>query len=352
MRVAFVSMLTVHHDETPATERIDRLARQLADRGHDVTVLCARWWNGETDTFTHKRVRYRALTAEPSVRSFGWKLVTALRSVAPDVIHAVNNPPSHVKQAARGGTLARAPLVVDWWDDVADDSQREYRVAAQRADAIVTPSRATKTTVREHGAAEDAIRVIPESVDMDLVREASVDDRADLVYARDLDADSNVESFLLALAELRDRDWRATIVGDGPDRHHAERMVRDLRIDDRVEFLGDMPIEERVPIFKGAHVFVQTAYRESFATNLLWALACGCVGIVEYQAQSSAHELVEGRDRGRRVTSPQEIAEEIEAAGSLSKLDVDETFDEFDRRAFLEQYLDCYRDVMDEYGLF
>jgi glycosyltransferase involved in cell wall biosynthesis len=351
MRVAFVSPWTTHRRETPVTRRTRHTARLLAERGHDVTVLCARWWEGHLPAFTHDGVEYRAVSRDDAGGSFGSRLPVALARVDPDVIQVVASPASLVVTTGLVGTLLRTPVVADWWSDDESASERVRRLAVRVADAVVTPSRTVKTQLREHGAAESSVRVIPDPVDYDLIRESPVDDRADVVYARDLDADANVESFLLALAELRDRDWRAAVIGDGPARADAEQTARDLRIDDRVEFLGDLPTDERVPILKGAHVFAQTATREAFATNLLWALACGCVGIVEYQAGSSAHELVEGRERGYRVTSPQELADEIVSASGVEQLTVGEAFTDYDEFPVLEQYLDCYRDVADERGL-
>jgi glycosyltransferase involved in cell wall biosynthesis len=351
MRVAFVAMVTAHHEETPATRRTRRVARHLAARGHDVTVLCSRWWDGSIPEFEHEDVRYRAVTAEPNAKKFASKLPFALKGCSPEVVHAVVTPPSAVVAAKTTARLLRVPVVVDWWAEGAG-SPANYRRAATKADAVLTPSETVRTRVREYGANEADVRVVPESVDLSLVREAPVDNRADVVYARDLDEAANVEGFLLALAELRGKGWQAAVVGDGPERERAEQTARDLRIDDRVDFLGHCPLEERVSVMKGAHVFAQTAVREAFPTDLLWALAAGCVGIVEYQAGSSAHELVEGRERGRLVTNPQELADEIVAASEVERRTLDESFAAFDHREVLEQYLDCYRDVVDDYGLF
>ena len=98
-------------------------------------------------------------------------------------------------------------------------------------------------------------------------------------------------------------------------------------------------------------MFVQTARQCKFATELLWALACGCVGIVEYHADSSAHELVEGRERGFRTTSEQELADAIREAGEMEPMTVDEDFSRFDRGAVLDKYLDLYRELRSQYGL-
>ena len=347
MRVAFVSLLTPGHGVTPARERTRRVARGLADRGHEVVWLCSRWWGGDLDAFEGDGIEYRSVTADPSPTAFAARLPLALRRVAPDVVHAVNSPPTPGLGATVAGTLARTPVVVDWWRDHPADAARRYRFLARGADAVTAPSRTTKTRVREHGADGDDVRVVPESVDFDLVESAGVDERFDAVYARRLDRHANVETFLLGLAELRGRDWTAAVVGDGPERARIEATASDLRIDDRVSFLGDLPRRQRVEIFKGTHVVAATATWETFATELLWALACGCVALVEYQADSSAHELVEGRERGRLVTSPAELADEFVAVGDLPRRAVEPDFAEYDRGSVLDRFLDGYRELFD-----
>ena len=94
-----------------------------------------------------------------------------------------------------------------------------------------------------------------------------------------------------------------------------------------MRFVGDLDRRERVGVYRAARAFVQTARRRVFAEELLWALVAGCVGIVEYHAGSSAHELVEhylepggNRDRGFRTTSEQELAAAIREAASLETM--------------------------------
>lgn len=355
MRVAFVIRRAAPDDAPPAARRLRRVAQQLATRGHDVTVLCTQWWEGDVDEFDYENITYRRVCTEPAGGPFVRRLPLVLRAVDPEVIHAQSEPPLAVAAARAAGVALRTPVVADWWTAPPTSMGRyataQHRLAARLPELVTVPSETCRTAVRECGALRENTRVIPESIDFSLVEEAPVDRRADIVYARELDADANVESFLLALAELRDTDWRAVVIGDGPARGDAETTAAELRIDDRVSFLGDLPAEERVPILKGAHVFAQTARREAFATDLLWALTCGCVALVEYQADSCAHELVEGRARHSLVTDPQELAAGIVDAADTEHRTIDEDFAEYDHRAVLEQYLACYRRVMDQYGL-
>ncbi|MFD1587004.1 glycosyltransferase [Halorientalis brevis] len=353
MRVAFVTERTVFDDATDGRERLQRIASGLAARGHDVTVFCTQWWAGYDESREYDGVTYRAVTVSEATPSFLTRLPVLLAQYRPDVVHATPEPPKLVAAANLGGTLARAPLVVEWFGDEDVDESRWTRYAARKPATVITPSELVRTVVRELGATTDTTQVVPESIDASLVETTEPNQDADIVYARELDADANVETLLLGLAELRQRDWSATIIGDGPKREEFEEQAADLRVDDRVSFVGDISREERVATYKGAHTFVQTAYRENFATELLWALACGCVGIVEYQAESSAHELIEQYPRSFRVSDDEGITEAIEDATKYERLDMDsDVAVAYDHNEVLERYLDIYQDLREEHGVF
>ena len=353
MRVAVVAESTVHHGETDAAARLDGLARQLAGRGHDVAVFCDQWWEADRTEYVDERVRYRAVADGDPHWRFSAQLPARIRLFDPDVIHAAHAPPHAVYGAKLASKLTRTPLIVDWYDHrpLPGWQDRLRRGAARLPDAVVVPSRFVRTGVRELGRPAANVEVIPNGIDMEAIREAEPEPIADVVYARRLDRDAYLESLLLALAELREVDWDAVVVGDGPRRQRYEDQARDLRIDDRVTFLGDVSEERRIAVYKGAHVFTHTARYTPFATELLRAMACGCVGIAEYHANSSAHELIEHRERGFRVTSESELADAIRDSAGLPRMEVDEDFASFDEREVLERYLQCYRDLQAEYGL-
>jgi len=356
MRVAFVSMHTHHTRDTPEIRRRTRLIRLLSNTDHEVVVLCSRWWDGDHPTFEQDGISYRAVDGEFSTNRFVAKLPLAIRRADPDVISMSNTPARHARVTKMVCRLLRVPLVVDWWAIGDDDSDSDCRRVASNADRVIAPSQTVETVAREYGAAESTISVIPEGLDFSLIESAPVNDEFDLVYSRRLDSHANAETFLLALAELRDREWSAAIIGNGDAASDIERTARDLRIRDRVSFLGELGDQQRVAVLKGAHVFAQTADQEPFATNLLWGLACGCVGIAEYQTDSAAHELIEEKSRpaetrGELVSTPQEFADEIVAAGSLEQRTIDPAYERYDYNTIVERYLTCYRQAIDSYGL-
>ena len=354
MRIAVASLETHHHRATDETERLRRVVEGLADRGHDVEVCCARFWDGEDRTWSVDGVTYRGVAGSTESRErFYAGLPNALRKARPDVIHASAAPPGTVLAARTGAGLARAPLVVEWYDPSDRlPGGRVERQAVRRAHRVIAPSRLVRRKLWELGAAEDEVSVVPTGIDIGAIESIGPDDRYDVVFTRRLDADAHLDSLLLGLAEHRDRGVSVAVIGDGPERRAYERQTRELRIDDRVDFLGELPRPGRIAIYRGAHVFVQTARRCPFATELCWALAAGCVGIVEYHADSSAHELVEGRERGFRTTSETEMAEALVAAGDHEHRTIDRAFEGFDDDAVLERYLECYREADNARGLF
>lgn len=136
--------------------------------------------------------------------------------------------------AALAALLSGVPLVLDW---SGEDAPRTFGRALGAANAVLVPSAYVGTRVRECGV--DAT-VIPESVDRGRIRGIDVPEGStpEIVWSGRLDDDASLGSLLLALSELRDRGRRATVIGDGPRRGRYERQARDLRVDDRVEFVG------------------------------------------------------------------------------------------------------------------
>lgn len=339
MRIAFVAFELGSRD-SDANERLLAVATLLRDRGHDIHVLCTQFWDDERTRYERDGIVYHAVTSDlESTYRFSLKVPFVLRSIDPDVVHAGATPATQVRAAKWGARVVRTPLFLEWYDTVPEDRHQRVLNAPER---VITPSRLVETRLRAVGADDDQLTVIPNAIDLERVEQTPPGERVDIVYARKLDAGANLESLLLALAELRTRGWQALVIGDGPERETYERLASDLRIDDRVTFAGSLALEERIATYRSAHVFVQTAKDCVFPTELLWALAAGCVGIVEYHTNSSAHELVEGWSRGFRTTSEQDLTEAIVEAADCEYRDYDEEFARFDRTVVTDRYLELY----------
>jgi glycosyltransferase involved in cell wall biosynthesis len=344
MRVAVVFRDPPPNSERAGALRLRRLAAALDERGHDVVIYCLPWWERAGRRIEINGLDHEGVTFEhPAL--FYTRLPGLLARHDPDVVIASASPPGAVVSAWLGARIARVPLFCDWYGDESRIRNARWTTrAASLPTQVVTPSELQRTRVREYGASEEGSVVIPDGIDFSRIMATDPGEHSDVVFASHLDDNSNLEDLLLALAELRNRpEWTATVIGDGPEREAYETQAMDLRISNRVQFVGDVSREERVAAYRGAHTFVQTARRETFAEELLWALACGCVGVVEIQGESSAHELIERRDRGIRVTDMDALDKAIRTSWRFGFRDIDKAFQTYDYASVTGRYIELFR---------
>lgn len=349
MRVAVVGAGPRSVLDSDGADRLDWLATALADHGHTVTRFGPAWWPARPSSVDSSAVNFQTLSSdpEPKARRLAARLPAALQEFDPDVVHTNHTAPLVIATAAATATVLGIPLTVDWYDTrvLTGWDERLRRLAVLSPNLVIPPSRMVQTALREVGRDAAGVPVIPSPVEMDTIRSVEPEPLADLVYSRRLDGDSNLESLLLSLAEFRELDWEVAVIGDGPARDRYESQAEDLRIADRVHFIGEQPLPRRLALFRGAHAYAHTAQQTPFAVELLRALACGCAGIVEYHANSAAHELVEKRDRGLRVTEEEGLAAAIRAATEMERRTIDETYAEYDVESVLDRYIEAYEAV-------
>jgi glycosyltransferase involved in cell wall biosynthesis len=142
----------------------------------------------------------------------------------------------------------------------------------------VSPSTARDLGVR--GLDEDAIAVIPNGVDLDQCVPGEPGTRFEtptILYLGRLKRYKRVDLPIRAIAALRDQGAtvRMIVAGTG-DREAALRtLVRDLELDDRVEFAGFVTEEEKIRLFQRAWAHVLTSPKEGWGITNLEAAACG-----------------------------------------------------------------------------
>jgi glycosyltransferase involved in cell wall biosynthesis len=80
-----------------------------------------------------------------------------------------------------------------------------------------------------------------------------------------------------AVHDLRDLEWRLTIVGDGVLRPHFERRAEDRRLKDRIHFAGGVSDADLPKYYRAAdvHVLPSTGAAEAFGLVAIEAAASG-----------------------------------------------------------------------------
>ncbi len=95
-----------------------------------------------------------------------------------------------------------------------------------------------------------------------------------LAFAGRLGPQKSVGTALEALARVD--EVALVIAGDGPDRAALERRARELGLEERVRFLGAVPRDQVLRLFRAADASLLSSAWENFPHTVVEALAVGC----------------------------------------------------------------------------
>jgi glycosyltransferase involved in cell wall biosynthesis len=103
------------------------------------------------------------------------------------------------------------------------------------------------------------------------------------------------------------------LVGTGPDESRLRDLVLELKMEDRVEFLGERT--DPRPELASAHLFLLPSRQEGFSNALLEAMASG-LPVVATDVGGNAEAVVDGE--GGRIVPPENPAEIVAAIEQLA----------------------------------
>jgi glycosyltransferase involved in cell wall biosynthesis len=138
-----------------------------------------------------------------------------------------------------------------------------------------------------------------------------------LVFVGRLVAHKRLELLVSAVARLRppsDGSPILTILGDGPDHDHLQRLLTDLGVSDRVRLVRRLEGRDEVfALLASARIAVQPSAREGFGLFPLEALATGLPVVFCASPESAVGELVRDGVEGLCVAAdPNALAEALE----------------------------------------
>jgi glycosyltransferase involved in cell wall biosynthesis len=179
-----------------------------------------------------------------------------------------------------------------------------YLEMLERASAIVavgTPLERFARTIMP-GGHDAKVTVIPNGVDLEKIQAAMT--RApraasgtELISVANLWKLKGIDYTLRALAELDRRgmrDWRYTIVGDGPERRALETLARESGLSGRVSFRGALDHRQALEAIAQSDIFVLPSWNEAFGLVYLEAMACG-KPVIGCRGQGAQDLLAEAR---------------------------------------------------------
>lgn len=319
MRVVVVSGIWPPDAGGPASHA-PALADFLAERGHQVEVVTtaasAPARRPYPVSWAARRSSFRHVRAALLVRS------AARRA---DVVYAT----SMIRRAAIGASAARRPLVVKLVSDEAFEratrsgrfvgTLEEFQTtegvrarflrstrtgALRRARHVFCPSAYLRDIALRWGLDPQRVSVLPNPAPIvpqmpprdELRRELELEGNV-LVFAGRLGPQKAVGVLLAALVDV---DGVSLLVaGDGPERGALERRASELGLDGRVRFLGSVPRETVLRLFRAADASVLPSAWENFPHTVVEALAVGCPVIAT--AVGGVPEVVRDDENGLLV---------------------------------------------------
>ena len=158
------------------------------------------------------------------------------------------------------------------------------KFSIEKSDGLTAVSQYLQTqTLTTFGCTACRIEVIPNFVDPEIydrslytsILDEQVDSNARvLMHVSNFRAVKRVKDVVRVFGRVAAQMPAVLVmVGDGPDRVHAEAEARDLGLHEKVFFLGK--IDAVAPLLAGADLFLLPSASESFGLSALEALACG-----------------------------------------------------------------------------
>ena len=150
------------------------------------------------------------------------------------------------------------------------------RRAVGRAALLLATNRETADVLRRAGAGDVVL-----SLDNGLLMDDTPPHRPKrlasspltLLWAGRLEPRKSLPLAIEAMAERRHQPVRLIVAGDGPMRASWEGQAKAAGLEDRVQFLGQVPRAKMASVFRDADAFVFTSLRDSFGSVVLEAMA-------------------------------------------------------------------------------
>ncbi len=296
-----------------------------------------------------------------------WKLRHYLVERKPDLVHTwIFAANSYGRLAAR---LARVPHIIAgercvdrWkhWHELAID-----RYLARFTDRIATNSQGVVDFYAERGIPREKFIVIPNGISLPDIATST---RAELLAELGLDHDVRLVGavgrlwpqkryidMIVAtdlLKSIRD-DVHLVVFGEGPERTRLERLTHELRLTDRVHWMGHRSDVDRW--LPHLDCFWNTSGYEGQSNALMEAMAWG-IPVVVSDIPGNRDLVVNGEsglvfavgDRAHLAALTRHILDDRELARRLGQAARKRMQDEFSVEHMVARYSELYRSVMEK----
>ena len=344
-----------------AQRTIINIANALSRRGIEASLAAVRA-DGPARAWLNKDVDLVDLGAG-RIRHSVLPLRRAIKSIRPDVLFSTILDANIVAALATVGLIRKPKLILRETnslrarEDVGSFRWRLAGWAYTRADIVIALSSGVERELAEDfNLCRDRLLTVSNPVDVAAARtKAGLLDSVisswegyTLVAAGRLHRQKGFDLLIQSIAELKRRDIRIVILGDGPEEAALRRQVAQMNMSDRVEFTGFL--DNPYPCLAAADLFVLPSRWEGFGHVIVEAMSVGTPVIAADCPHGPADIIEDGVDgRLTLVEDPVALGTAIEAMLSDPKslLRFSEKAaikaEQFDVETIVEQYLALFK---------
>lgn len=220
-------------------------------------------------------------------------------------------------------------------------------LAARKAKQIITPSQSTKNDlVKLLKIPADKITVTLLGYDKASFQPTAKapDDEAKILKSYDIPDDyllfigtleprKNIENLIIAYAKLPSaiQDRHKLVIGGGKGWYFDSifTTVKELKLDEKIQFLGRVPDEHLPALYRGAKLFVFPSFYEGFGLPPLEAMACGTPVITSNlsslpEVVGEAGVLVDPQNPAKLASAIESLLTDKAAYSRLKKLSLEQ----------------------------
>jgi glycosyltransferase involved in cell wall biosynthesis len=285
LRIAWFNWKCIRHPEAGGAERFTHeVARRLVDKGHEVTIVTSR---PEGLPAEEEIAGYRVLRAggRYTVYLKARKIyMEALRGKVDLVVDEVNTLPFFTVKYAREPVVALIhQLAREYWllelkppiSWIGYILEPKY-LSLYRNIPTITVSESTERDLEKLGFKR--IYVVPEGLNVKpLGKTPEKNGDPAVIFLGRLKKtkrpDHAIKAFKLVAEKIPDA--KLWIVGDGPLKSKLHKLVKRLKLEEKVTIYGRVDEERKIELLREAQALIFPAVREGWGLVVLEANACG-----------------------------------------------------------------------------
>jgi glycosyltransferase involved in cell wall biosynthesis len=352
------------------------ICRELASRGHDVTVLTAHMHGLplEDNRDGIRLIRIPSLRTETFRANFFtmlayvlaglWAGLRLIYMVRPEIIHTHFAVPSgalawmlsvltgipYILTAHLGDVPGGVPEKTGKWFRWLEPFTRPIW---KRAKKVIAVSDFTRQLAIQHYAVN--VEVIPNGVDVERLvpSEIKLNTPVQLVFAGRFVYQKNPVSIVNALSKLKDLNWSCSMLGDGPMLDEVKRAIETNDMNDRFDLPGWVTPEDVLEHFSKSDILFMPSFSEGLPVVGVQALAKGLAivasrigGFLDLVDENKNGYLIDVHDKPAFSQTLRAMISDPQLLLKLRKASLEKSRD-FDIQKVADRYQAIMQEVLD-----